>query len=139
MRRLPWWVCPLGKFNAGEVAGQSAISPRKIVRDAAERPLFPPLDQALIQAMACEVIAETKLPLSRQSLADLVGRSQTTLGKKISRSTVWRMLHEAAIKPWQHESWLFPRDPRFAEKAGPILDLMEESGKANRWGRRISC
>ena len=73
--------------------------------------------------MACEVIAETKLPLSRQSLADLVGRSQTTLGKKISRSTVWRMLHEAAIKPWQHESWLFPRDPRFAEKAGPILDL----------------
>ena len=73
--------------------------------------------------MACEVVAETKEPLSRQSLADLVRRSQETLGKKISRSTVWRMLHEAAIKPWQHESWLFPRDPRFAEKAGPILDL----------------
>jgi len=73
--------------------------------------------------MACEVIAETQEPLSRQSLADLVRRSQETLGKKISRSTVWRMLHEAAIKPWQHESWLFPRDPWFAEKAGPILDL----------------
>ena len=73
--------------------------------------------------MACEVIAKTKLPLSRQSLADLVARAQTTLGKKISRSTVWRMLHEAAIKPWQHESWLFPRDLRFAEKAGPIMDL----------------
>jgi DDE superfamily endonuclease len=123
MRRLPSWGCLFGKCNAGEVAGQPAISPRKIVRDVAERPLFPPLDQALIHAMACEVIAETKRPLSRQSLADLVERSQTTLGKKISRSTVWRMLHEAAIKPWQHESWLFPRDPRFAEKAGPILDL----------------
>jgi hypothetical protein len=73
--------------------------------------------------MACEVIAETEEPLSRQSLADLVRRSQTTLGKKISRSTVWRMLHEAAIKPWQYEHWLFPKDPRFAEKAGPILDL----------------
>ena len=73
--------------------------------------------------MACEVIAETKLPLSRQSLADLVARAQTALGKKISRGTVWRMLHEAAIKPWQYESWLFPRDPLFAEKAGPILDL----------------
>ena len=33
------------------------------------------------------------------------------------------MLHEAAIKPWQYEHWIFPRDPRFAEKAGPILDL----------------
>jgi hypothetical protein len=33
------------------------------------------------------------------------------------------MLHEAAIKPWQYEHWLFPRDPPFAEKAGPILEL----------------
>ena len=73
--------------------------------------------------MACEVIAETEEPLSRQSLADLVRRAQTTLNKKISRSTVWRMLHESAIKPWQHEHWLFPKDPQFAEKAGPILDL----------------
>jgi hypothetical protein len=73
--------------------------------------------------MACEVVAETRLPLSRQSLADLVGRAQTTLGKKIGRTTVWRMLHEAAIKPWQYEHWIFPRDPLFAEKAGPILDL----------------
>jgi hypothetical protein len=73
--------------------------------------------------MACEVVAETKEPLSRQSLADLVRRARVTLDKKISRSTVWRMLHEAAIKPWQYEHWIFPRDPRFAEKAGPILDL----------------
>ena len=73
--------------------------------------------------MACEVVAETKEPLSRQSLADLVRRAQTTSGKKISRTTVWRMLDEAAIKPWQYEHWIFPRDPRFAEKAGPILDL----------------
>ena len=33
------------------------------------------------------------------------------------------MLHEAAIKPWQYQHWLFPKDPRFAEKAGPILEL----------------
>ncbi len=91
--------------------------------DVGAKPFFPPLDQALIHAMACEVIAETEEPLSRQSLGDLVRRSQTTLGKNISRATVWRMLHEAAIKPWQYEHWLFPKDPRFAEKAGPILDL----------------
>jgi hypothetical protein len=99
------------------------ISPSKIFLAAAERPLFPPLDQALIRAMACEVIAETKEPLSRQSVADLVRRARAALGKTISRSTVWRTLHHAAIKPWQYEHWIFPRDPRFAEKAGPILDL----------------
>jgi DDE superfamily endonuclease len=122
--RRPWRLAfPLGKCNGGEVAGRPAISPLRIIRAAAVRPLFPPLDQALIQAMACEVVAETKEPLSRQSLGDLVRRARTTVGKKISRSTVWRMLHEAAIKPWQYEHWIFPRDPRFAEKAGPILDL----------------
>jgi hypothetical protein len=111
------------KSNVGEVVGLAAIFRSKINRDAGVSQLFPPLDQALIHAMACEVIAETEEPLSRQSLGDLVRRSQTTLGKKISRSTVWRMLHEAAIKPWQYEHWLFPKDPQFAEKAGPILDL----------------
>jgi hypothetical protein len=123
MRRPQWSVCPLGKYNGGEVAGPTAIFPLKIIRVGAERLLFPPLDQALIHAMACEAIAETEEPLSRQSLADLVRRGREALDKEISRSTLWRMLHEAAIKPWQHEHWIFPRDPRFAEKAGPILDL----------------
>ena len=112
-----------GKCNVGEVVGPVAIFPSTTSPGAAVSPLFPPLDQALIHAMACEVIAETEEPLSRQSLGDLVRRSRKTLGKKISRSTVWRMLHEAAIKPWQYEHWLFPKDKRFAEKAGPILDL----------------
>ena len=73
--------------------------------------------------MACELVAETKQPLSRQSLADMTARVRSALGKPISRSTVWRMLEKDAIKPWQYKYWIFPRDPLFAEKAGPILDL----------------
>jgi hypothetical protein len=93
------------------------------VRAEAARPLFPPLDRALIQALACELVAETEQPLSRQSLADLTERAKRTLGEEVSRSTVWRVLHEAAIKPWQYDHWIFPRDPAFAKKAAPILDL----------------
>ena len=123
-RTLPMrWAFLFGRCSVGGVAGPPVISRSKIILGAVASPLSPPLDQALIHAMACETIAETKEPLSRQSLADLVRRSRKTLGKKISRSTVWRMLHEATIKPWQYEHWLFPKDPRFAEKAGPILDL----------------
>jgi hypothetical protein len=77
----------------------------------------------LIQALACEVVAETEQPLSRQSLADLTDRAKRTLDKRISRSTVWRVLHEGAIKPWQYDHWIVPRDPAFAKKAAPILDL----------------
>jgi hypothetical protein len=40
-----------------------------------------------------------------------------------SASTLWRWLHEDAIKPWQTRSWIFPRDPDFAWKAGRVLDL----------------
>jgi hypothetical protein len=81
------------------------------------------LDHAIVQAIACEVVCETERPLSRQSLADLTERARTALSKPISRSTVWRILHSAALKPWQYEYWIFPRDPHFAEKAAVILDL----------------
>lgn len=133
--RLPCRLASLsGKPNAGEVVGPTVIFRSKISQGVDVSPLFPPLDQALIHAMACEVIAQTQEPLSRQSLGDLVRRAQTTLGKKIGRSTVWRMLHEAAIKPWQYEHWLFPKDPRFAEKAGPILDLYAGHWKGQSLG-----
>ena len=36
---------------------------------------------------------------------------------------MWRILDSDAIKPWQYKYWIFPRDPHFVEKAGPILDL----------------
>jgi len=124
MRRPPsWWGCRRGKSNAGESVGQREIFPSRINRDAAESRIFPPLDRALVQAMACEAVAQTGLPISRQSIADLTGRAQQALGKAISRSSVWRVLHEDAIKPWQYEHWIFPRDPAFADKASPILEL----------------
>ena len=36
-----------------------------------------------------------------------------------------RFLARDAIKPWQHRSWIFPRDPDFATKAGVVLDLYD--------------
>jgi hypothetical protein len=44
---------------------------------------------------------------------------------EISGATVWRWLAEDAIRPFYHRSWIFPRDPDFAEKAGRVLDLYE--------------
>jgi hypothetical protein len=74
--------------------------------------------------MACALPAEKGVPLSRWSSSELA-REAVTRGivEQISGVTVWRWLSEDAIKPWQHRSWIFPRDPRFAERAGPILDL----------------
>jgi len=64
------------------------------------------------------------LPLSRLSTADIVREAQRSgIVARISDKTVWRWLHEDAIRPWQHRTWIFPRDPEFAIKAGRILDL----------------
>jgi len=124
MKRRPKSFAYLpGKCNVGGDAGQAVISALTIIRAVAGSRLFPPADRALVIAMACEAVAETELPLSRQSVADLTNRARKVLRKPISSSTVWRTLHEDAIKPWQYEHWIFPRDPLFAEKAGRVLDL----------------
>jgi len=103
-------------------------------QDEAARQIFPPLDHALVKAVACALVAETKQPLSRQSLADVTARGRTVLGKPISRSTVWRILATDAIKPWRYKYWIFPRDPQFADKAGPILDLYAGMWQGQRLG-----
>ncbi len=52
---------------------------------------------------------------------------------RVSPSTVRRWLAEDAIRPWQYRSWIFPRVPEFAAKAGRVLDLYDR-----RWnGRRL--
>ena len=117
------YSCLCVRCNDGVAVGPRGTFPWRTSRDGVTRPIFPPLDHALVKAIACELIAETQQPLSRQSLADVTARAQHTLGKSISRSTVWRILDQDALKPWRYKYWLFPRDPHFAEKAGPILDL----------------
>jgi hypothetical protein len=87
------------------------------------RPVFPPLDHALVKAIACELVHDTGLPLSRLSTRDLAGEASRALGQPISPRTVWRILDGDAIQPWRYQGWIFPRDRHFAEKAGRVLDL----------------
>ena len=89
------------------------------------KPAFSPLDRAIVTSIACDVVARTGNPLSRQSTTDLARRARDELNKPISRSTVWRILDEDAIKPWQYEHWIFPRASDFFEKAAVVLDLYE--------------
>lgn len=86
--------------------------------------LFPPEVVVQVKALACELPATLGVPLSRLSTADIVREAQRHgIVATVSDKTVWRWLHEDAIRPWQHRTWIFPRDPDFAHKAGRILDL----------------
>jgi hypothetical protein len=79
------------------------------------------------------------VPLAQWSLPDL-RREVLARGlvATISGTTLWRRLDADAIRPWRHPSWLFPRDPRFAERADPILDLYERRWEGRPLGPRDS-
>ncbi len=63
------------------------------------------------------------LPLGRFSRTELYRLVIELAVTEASASTVWRWLHEDAIKPWQQQCWIYQRDPEFAAKAGRALDL----------------
>ena len=81
-----------------------------------------------VRALACEPPADYDRPLSRWSIRDL-GRATRSDGiaATVSDTTVWRWLHQDAIRPWQHRCWISPRDPDFAFKAGRLLNLYHRS------------
>src|SRR6516162_2047889 len=93
-------------------------------RVAGDRPAFPPSVAVAIKALACELPCRGGLPLSRWSVAELRHEAVASgIVAQISGTTLWRWLSQDALRPWHHRSWIFPRDPQFARKAGRLLDL----------------
>lgn len=121
------WI-PAGKSSANGASAFSNSDWRawKNALDPVAPGLFPPELIVQVKALACELPATHGVPLSRWSLDELTQHvCQSGLVAQLSNSTLWRWLHQDAIRPWQHRCWIFPRDPNFALKAGRILDLYQ--------------
>jgi hypothetical protein len=99
-----------------------------INRGRVARGAFPPHEVAQVKAIACELPKTHGVPLSRFSRSELHRFVVEQAISEASASTIGRWLTQDAIRPWRQRSWIFPRDPRFLERAGPILDLY-----AGRW------
>jgi transposase len=66
---------------------------------------FPPAVIVQVKALACELPASRGLPLSRMSTADVAREVRRAgIAASISDKTVWRWLHEDAIRPWRLRS-----------------------------------
>jgi transposase len=96
-------------------------------RQRSGRPrVFPAAVVAEVKAMACEPPEDRDVPQSRWSASDLAAQAvEEGLVESVARSTVQRWLDADAIRPWRYRSWIFPRDPDFAVKAGRVLDLYQ--------------
>jgi transposase len=107
-----------GRFAAHGLAG---LADRK---RAGRPPRFTPVQVAEVKALACQLPAEAGVPLSVWSCPELAREAVVRgITAAVSAATVGRWLAEDALKPWQHRSWIFIRDPDFHAKASRVLDL----------------
>jgi transposase len=96
---------------------------------------FPKTAEVEVKALACQLPAETGVPLTRWSYNELAAEAVSRgVVESISPSTVGRWLRADAIRPWRVRSWIFPRDPDFAVKAGRALDLYDRAWEGQPLG-----
>jgi transposase len=84
-------------------------------------------DRAAVVSLACQLPAQTGVPLSRWTGPELAAElaAQGLASGPVSASSVLRILAENPVRPWRYQSWIFPRDPDFEAKARVVLDLYQ--------------
>ncbi|MBM3222703.1 MAG: hypothetical protein FJZ47_02705 [Candidatus Tectomicrobia bacterium] len=79
-------------------------------------------------------------PATRWSLDDLVAAFQQQPGSRPpSRSSLWRILEEADLKPHRSVCWLNSHDPDFEAKAHTICQLYIKALRFFQEGRLVIC
>ncbi|HXK29963.1 MAG TPA: hypothetical protein VJ646_17105 [Candidatus Binatia bacterium] len=122
-----WSVCGVNGSSVSDCQDWKSDPDRAAPR------FFPPEVVVQVKAIACELPATLGVPLSRLSCADIVREAQRSgIVATLSDKTVWRWLHEDAIRPWQHRTWIFPRDPQFISKAGRLRGVAHKKGKSGK-------
>jgi len=83
--------------------------------------------RAAVVALACQLPAATGVPLSRWTGPELKREleAQALVSESFSVTSLLRILAGNPVKPWQYQSWIFPRDPDFEAKARVVLDLYQ--------------
>src|SRR6478736_8611146 len=103
------------------------------------RSAFPPSERVAVLAMATRQPATYHCPATRWSLDDLVAALSQHRLQPMSRSTIWRILEEADLKPHKSVYWLNSHDPDFDAKAQAICRLYLNAPRLYQQGRLLIC
>jgi transposase len=106
-------------------------------RDA--RGAFPPCERVAVLSMATRKPATYHCPATRWSLDDLVTALPQQRLQPMSRSSIWRILEEADLKPHRSVYWLNSHDPDFEAKAYDICQLYLQALRFYQDGRLVIC
>jgi transposase len=116
MGRLPWTSGATGTPSAcgGRGSSPTASPACKTPRAPAARLAFPPELRATVVALACELPDAQDCPATRWTLDELAARLVNQYAAEAaSRTTVWRILQAADLKPHRSVYWLNSHDPDF--------------------------
>jgi DDE superfamily endonuclease len=100
---------------------------------------FPPSQRLDVMAMATRKPATYHCPATRWSLDDLVAALWQRHTWTMSRSSIWRLLEEADLKPHRSVYWLNSHDPAFEAKAHAICALYLNALRFFEQGRVVIC
>jgi hypothetical protein len=111
----------------------------KMRRAPVARGAFPPSKRLAVMAMATRKPATYHCAATRWSLDDLVTALQQRETGSMSRSSIWRLLEEADLKPHRSVYWLNSHDPDFEAKAQAICTLYLNAHRFFEEGRVVIC
>jgi len=101
---------------------------------------FPPDAQLHVINLASSKTEEHDRPATRWSIDDLAATIVNQAHfQAMSRSTIWRILEEADLKPHKSVYWLTSHDPDFEAKAQAICKLYVNAPRFYQQGRLLIC
>lgn len=124
--RLLSFLVPL---EALSWSGESALSETVLMgfetnHVQADPSLFPSRQQHQIIALATKPPEYCRRPVPTWTISELTQEvKDQKIANSIGRSTVWRLLDQAEIKPHKWRYWLNSSDPNFEAKMFHIVDL----------------
>jgi len=140
--RLPWnLVVPKTPSASGDGGSRNKDCPgSKMLRGRVGRRDFPPSQRVDVVSIASSRTDDHGCQATRWSLDDI---ARTILNQNhaeaMSRSTIWRILEEADLKPHKSQYWLNSHDPDFDEKARDICQLYVDAPRLYEQGRLVIC
>jgi len=104
------------------------------------RGAFPPAAQVTVVAIATSKPADYYCTATRWSLDDIAtALIHQAAAHAMSRSTIWRILDDADLKPHRSVYWLNSHDPAFEAKAQAICHLYVNALQFFQPGRLVIC
>ena len=112
----------------------------KMLRGPVGRGAFPPDEQLEVITLASSKTSEHDCVASQWSLDDLAAvLVNRHAADAMTRSTIWRVLNEADLKPHRSVYWLNSHDPDFDTKAQDICKLYVQAPGLYQHGELVIC